>query len=177
MIDKEVGDLLVKHPLNRGREERVLLKQPVIENNKNEDIYIDIDKEPLPTVNLTMGIVNRNTEVETVEAPIPTARSLPGARAQTALLSSSESNNNSGSMSVSTVGLKPAITTMGVVDQPASNAVLLLKGRPPITRKKEAPSNSMVFNFVNSDKVVTHIENDGMDMSKRRTLNTKVRQC
>ena len=34
----------------------------------------------------------------------------------------------------------------------------------------------MVFNFVNSEKDVDHIENDGLDMSKRRNLkNSKVR--
>jgi hypothetical protein len=33
----------------------------------------------------------------------------------------------------------------------------------------------MVFNFVNSTKVVTHIENDGLDMSKRRSKSSAVR--
>jgi len=44
-------------------------------------------------------------------------------------------------------------------------------------KASEPVSNSMVFNFVNSDKDVDHIENDGLDMSKRRNLkNSKVRK-
>lgn len=44
-------------------------------------------------------------------------------------------------------------------------------------KKAEPATNSMVFNFVNSEKNVTHIENDGLDMSKRKNLkNTRVRE-
>jgi hypothetical protein len=168
VINKEVGDLLIKHPVNRSREERVL--QKVIENNKNEEISIDSDKKPLPGVNLATGIVNANTAVETAEAPTPTVSSLPVARVETTQVNSSETNKVS--MSETKAGFEPATTT--TMDQPALNPVLL-KTRPSITRKKEAPSNSMVFNFLNCEKVVTHIENDGLDMSKRRSVNTKVR--
>ena len=38
-------------------------------------------------------------------------------------------------------------------------------------RNKEDQQNTMVFNFVNSQKDVTHIENDGLDLSKRSTKN------
>ena len=44
-------------------------------------------------------------------------------------------------------------------------------------KASEPVSTSMVFNFVNSEKDVDHIENDGLDMSKRRNLkNSKVRK-
>ena len=36
------------------------------------------------------------------------------------------------------------------------------------SRKRESDQkNTMVFNFVNSKKEVSHIENDGLDLSKR----------
>jgi hypothetical protein len=56
-----------------------------------------------------------------------------------------------------------------------SKPPILLKSRPTVGRKTDAQPNSMVFNFVNSTKVVTHIENDGLDMSKRRSKSNSVR--
>ena len=41
-------------------------------------------------------------------------------------------------------------------------------------RKRESDQkNTMVFNFVNSDKEVSHIENDGLDLSKRGAKSGK----
>ena len=36
-------------------------------------------------------------------------------------------------------------------------------------RNKAEQQNTMVFNFVNTKRDVTHIENDGLDLSKRST--------
>ena len=63
--------------------------------------------------------------------------------------------------------------TIKIVD--SKPPMLLLKSRPAVGRKPDAQPNSMVFNFVNSTKVVTHIENDGLDMSKRRSKSNSVR--
>lgn len=58
----------------------------------------------------------------------------------------------------------------------ASTTTTSSSGPPSKQKKKSEPvSNSMVFNFVNTDKNVTHIENDGLDMSKRRGKNLRVR--
>ena len=38
--------------------------------------------------------------------------------------------------------------------------------------EQQKPENTMVFNFVNSKRDVTHIENDGLDLSKR-SINSK----
>ena len=35
-------------------------------------------------------------------------------------------------------------------------------------RQEAETKNTMVFNFLNSQKDVTHIENDGLDLSKRK---------
>ena len=35
-------------------------------------------------------------------------------------------------------------------------------------RQEAETKNTMVFNFINSQKDVTHIENDGLDLSKRK---------
>ena len=47
-------------------------------------------------------------------------------------------------------------------------------------RNKAEQQNTMVFNFLNTQKDVTHIENDGLDLSQRKKKNffskAKVRQ-
>ena len=62
-----------------------------------------------------------------------------------------------------------------VVEEPKVPTFPLKKATARKSDTALASSNSMVFNFVNSNRVVTHIENDGLDMSKRKSKSCSVR--
>ena len=53
------------------------------------------------------------------------------------------------------------------VDQEKSNDVTDKSYRDSWKSRSDQQNNTFVFNFVNSKKDVSHIENDGLDLTKR----------
>ena len=53
------------------------------------------------------------------------------------------------------------------------NNKLMANGYRDSWKKRNDEQNTMVFNFVNSQKDVTHIENDGRDISRRTKKGKK----
>ena len=124
-------------------------------------------KPPVPAVRSVLGVSNRTT-----------ARSLSDDTNEKTVIKDDQKSSKSENVLFREVALKSSSRTPINEKFPPTEPqpLLSLKSRVRKTSAPVQPSNSMVFNFVNSNKDVTHIENDGLDMSKRRIKIAKVGQ-